>query len=329
MATVCGGSLSLMDAGVPLKAPVSGIAMGLIKEGDKFVVLSDILGDEDHLGDMDFKVAGTSNGITALQMDIKVTGITFEIMKQALAQANEGRAHILGIMNKVLAEHRTELSGNAPTIKTFKINKDKIREVIGSGGKVIKDICEKTGAKIDISDDGTVQVAAVGTESLNAAIGMITAIASDPEFGQLFDGTVAKVLESGAFISYMPGKDGFIHISEIANERVESINDYLQEGKIVKVKIIGIDPKGKAKLSMKLDFDHKPDDRGPRPSFGDRPRRDDRGSDRPRRDRDDRSFDRPRREDRDFGSNREERGDRFDSRKKSTPAVATERKYFN
>jgi polyribonucleotide nucleotidyltransferase len=333
MATVCGSSLSLMDAGVPIKAPVSGIAMGLIKEGEKFVVLSDILGDEDYLGDMDFKVAGTSNGITALQMDIKVTGITFEIMKQALAQASDGRAHILGIMNNAMSTHRTELSGNAPTIKTFKINKDKIREVIGSGGKVIKEICEKTGAKVDISDDGTVQVAAVGSESLKAAIGMIQAIASDPEFGQIFDGTVAKVLESGAFISYMPGKDGFIHISEVADERIESISDHLQEGKVVKVKVIGIDPKGKPKLSMRLEFEHKPDDRGPRPSFGDRPRRDDsRSSDRPRNDRprsDDRS-DRSRPQDRERSGNREDRGDRGDrGSRKPTPTASTERKYFN
>lgn len=253
MATVCGGSLAMMDAGVPLKAPVSGIAMGLIKEGNKFVVLSDILGDEDYLGDMDFKVAGTATGITALQMDIKITGITFAIMKQALAQANEGRIHILAQMSKALDTHRENISNSAPGIKSFKINKDKIREVIGPGGKIIKDICEKTGAKIDINDDGKVQVSAVGSENLDRAIAMITAIVAEPEVGQMFDGKVVKVLESGAFINYMPGRDGFIHISEISNERIESISQHLEIDKIVKVKIIGIDPKGKAKLSMRLD----------------------------------------------------------------------------
>lgn len=253
MATVCGGSLAMMDAGVPLKAPVSGIAMGLIKEGDRFVVLSDILGDEDYLGDMDFKVAGTANGITALQMDIKITGITFAIMKQALAQANEGRIHILAQMAKAINTHRENISTNAPGIKSFKINKDKIRDVIGPGGKIIKDIYEKTGAKIDINDDGKVQVSAVGSENLEKAIAMITAIVAEPEVGQIFDGKVVKVLESGAFINYMPGRDGFIHISEISNERIENISQHLEIDKIVKVKIIGIDPKGKAKLSMRLD----------------------------------------------------------------------------
>lgn len=253
MATVCGASLAMMDAGVPLKAPVSGIAMGLIKEKDKFVVLSDILGDEDYLGDMDFKVAGTSKGITALQMDIKITGITFAIMKQALAQANEGRIHILSQMAKAIETHRENISTNAPGIKSFKINKDKIREVIGAGGKVIKDICEKTTAKIDITDDGKVQVSAIGSENLEKAIAMIMAIVAEPEIGQVFDGKVVKVLESGAFINYMPGRDGFIHISEISNDRVENINQHLTIDKIVKVKIIGIDPKGKAKLSMRLE----------------------------------------------------------------------------
>ncbi len=275
MATVCGGSLSMMDAGVPLKAPVSGIAMGLIKEGKDFVILSDILGDEDHLGDMDFKVAGTANGVTALQMDIKVTGITFDIMSHALAQAHEGRIHILEKMNAALSAHRNTVSQNAPVIKSFKVNKDKIREIIGPGGKVIKEICEKTGAKIDINDDGTVQVSAVGAEKLNDAIARIMAIAAEPEFGQIYDGTVVKVLESGAFINYLPGRDGFIHISEISEDRVEDINQYLQMDKIVKVKIIGIDQKGRAKLSLRIDAEHvnqidKPRDRGDRDRGGDR-----------------------------------------------------------
>jgi polyribonucleotide nucleotidyltransferase len=256
MATVCGSSLAMMDAGVPLKGPVSGIAMGLIKEEENFVILSDILGDEDHLGDMDFKVAGTKDGVTALQMDIKVTGITIEIMKQALSQAHVGRTHILQCMSKTLTSHRTEVNQYAPVIKSFKINKDKIREIIGPGGKVIKDICEKTSAKIDINDDGKVEVSAVGLDNLNAAIGMIMAIAAEPEVGQVFDGTVVKVLESGAFINYMPGRDGFIHISEIADERIDSIDSHLTLDKVVKVKIIGVDPKGKAKLSMRLDATH-------------------------------------------------------------------------
>ncbi|MES2214988.1 MAG: polyribonucleotide nucleotidyltransferase, partial [Pseudomonadota bacterium] len=256
MATVCGGSLAMMDAGVPLKAPVSGIAMGLIKEGEKFVILSDILGDEDYLGDMDFKVAGTSNGITALQMDIKVTGITIEIMKQALSQARDGRIHILECMSKALTSHRTEVNQYAPIIKSFKVNKDKIREIIGPGGKVIKDICERTGAKIDINDDGKVEVSAIGAENLNAAVAMIMAIAAEPEIGQIFDGTVVKVLESGAFINYMPGRDGFIHISEISDERIDDINSHLILDKVVKVKIIGVDPKGKAKLSMRIEATH-------------------------------------------------------------------------
>jgi len=273
MATICGASLAMMDAGVPLKAPVAGIAMGLIKEGKDFVVLSDILGDEDHLGDMDFKVAGTEQGITALQMDIKISGITIAIMKQALEQANDGRMHILNRMSGSITAHRSTVSKNAPMIVSFKIEKDKIREVIGSGGKVIKEICEITGAKIDITDDGTVQVAAVGSEKLNDAVSRIKAIAMDPEFGQVFEGTVAKVLDSGAFVNYLPGKDGFIHISEIADERIESIYDRLSEGQKITVKIIGIDQKGKAKLSMRLDFDHVAKNDKPR---DDKPFRDNR-----------------------------------------------------
>ena len=257
MATVCGGSLAMMDAGVPLKSPVSGIAMGLIMEGKEFVVLSDILGDEDHLGDMDFKVAGTEEGITALQMDIKVTGITIAIMKQALDQAKVGRLHILNEMSGSMTSHRVELSANAPQVETFKINKDKIREVIGSGGKVIKEICEITGAKIDITDEGMVTVAAVGRDKLAAAVERVKGIAFDPEIGSVFEGTVMKVLDAGAFINYLPGKDGFVHISEVADTRIENIHEHLSEGQKVQIKFIGMDPvKGKAKFSMRLDFDH-------------------------------------------------------------------------
>lgn len=322
MATICGASLALMDAGVPLKAPVSGIAMGLIKEGKDFAILSDIMADEDHLGDMDFKVAGTEKGVTALQMDIKVTGITFEIMKQALKQACDGRLHMLGIMNKSLDTHRDSVSENAPMIKSFKINKDKIREVIGSGGKVIKEICEKTGAKVDISDDGTVQVAAVGSEKLNDAISRIMAIASDPEFGQIFDGTVVKILESGAFINFLPGKDGFIHISEIADERIEKIDDHLHLEKPVKVKIIGTDVKGRVKLSMRLEAEHSPkEDTGPS-----RPRDRDRGDrkDRDRRDRPDRT-DRTDRTDRADRPDRERDGNSVDSKNGNTNTFKEER----
>lgn len=327
MATVCGASLAMMDAGVPLKAPVSGIAMGLIKEGKEFVVLSDILGDEDHLGDMDFKVAGTETGVTALQMDIKITGITFSIMKQALSQAQEARLHILGKMNKALGGHRTAVNENAPVIKAFKINKDKIREIIGPGGKMINEICEKTGAKIDINDDGTVQVAAVGADKMNDAIARIMAIAAEPEFGQIYDGTVVKVLESGAFINYMPGRDGFIHISEISDERIEDINQHLEMDKVIKVKIIGTDMKGRAKLSMRLEAEHTPVDDSRR-SSGDRSKRDDRPrrEDRSREDRGNREDkpkdDRPR-EDR----SREDRGGRRGEASK--PAPTYEKKYFN
>lgn len=292
MATVCGGSLALMDAGVPLKSPVSGIAMGLIMEGKDFIVLSDITGDEDHLGDMDFKVAGTKDGVTALQMDIKVTGITIEIMKKALDQANAGRMHILGEMANAIDMHRTEVSEHAPMIKSFKIDKDKIREVIGPGGKVIKEICETTGAKLDITDDGTVSVAAVGSQSLNDAVARVKMIVDGPEIGSVFEGTVAKVLDSGAFINYLPGKDGFIHISEVADERIESIADHLKEEQKVKVKVIAME-RGRAKLSMRLDFDH------PEPSKEDKkPRRDNRDNkDRGDRKRDSRrdSDDRPQR----------------------------------
>lgn len=249
MATVCGASMAMMDAGVPLKAPIAGIAMGLIKEGDEFVVLSDIIADEDHLGDMDFKVAGGHDGVTALQMDIKVAGITFGIMEKALEHARVGRLHILEKMNKAISSSGA-LSDNAPVIISFKINKDKIREIIGPGGKVIREICETTGAKIDISDDGNVSVSAIGKDKLDAAISRIKEIAFDPEIGDVFEGTVVKVLESGAFVNYLGSRDGFVHISEIAQERIESVGSVLSEGQKVKVKLIGFD-RGKAKLTIK------------------------------------------------------------------------------
>ncbi|MBN8512127.1 MAG: polyribonucleotide nucleotidyltransferase [Rickettsiales bacterium] len=249
MATVCGGSMSMMDAGVPLKSAISGIAMGLIKEGNKFVVLSDIIADEDHLGDMDFKVAGSRDGVTALQMDIKVAGITFEIMEQALGQAKSGRVHILDKMSKAISTN-SSISDNAPIVESFTIPKDKIREVIGAGGKVIREICDTTGAKIDITDEGQVSVAAVGREKLEAAVRKVKEIAIDPEIGDVFEGTVVKILDAGAFVNYLGNRDGFVHISEIANERIESVASALSEGQKVKVKLIGYD-RGKAKLTIK------------------------------------------------------------------------------
>ncbi len=252
MATVCGSSLALMDAGVPISRPVAGIAMGLIKEGAKFAVLSDILGDEDHLGDMDFKVAGTENGVTALQMDIKITSITEEIMSIALKQAKEGRMHILGEMAKALTSSREALSQNAPQIVTIKIPKDKIREVIGSGGSVIREIVAQTGAKIDIEDDGTVQVAAVNAESIQKALDWIKGIVAEPEVGTIYDGTVVKIVEFGAFVNIMPKTDGLVHISEIVPRRLKTVSEVLKEGDKVKVKCIGLDDRGKIKLSMKV-----------------------------------------------------------------------------
>ncbi len=249
MATVCGGSMAMMDAGVPMIAPISGIAMGLIKEGKDFIVLSDIIADEDHLGDMDFKVAGSKDGITALQMDIKVAGITFDIMEQALNQAKAGRIHILEQMSKAISTI-SSLSDNAPTITSFLVNKDKIREIIGPGGKVIREICETTGAKIDITDDGMVSVSAIGMEKLNLAVARVKEIAFDPEIGHIFEGTVVKILDSGAFVNYYGNKDGFVHISEIAHERIDSVASFLKEGQKVKVKFIGFD-RGKAKLTIK------------------------------------------------------------------------------
>src|SRR6516162_9257893 len=252
MATVCGTSLALMDAGVPLKRPTAGIAMGLIKEQQRFAVLSDILGDEDHLGDMDFKVAGTERGVTSLQMDIKISGITEEIMRIALAQAKDGRMHILGEMGKALTSARAELGEHAPRIEVFWISVDKIREVSGSGGKVIREIVEKTCAKIDISDDGTVKVASASGESMKAAINWIKSIASEPEVGHIYEGTVVKVMDFGAFVNFFGPRDGLVHISELAPRRVAKVTDVVKEGDNVKVKLIGLDDRGKVRLSMKV-----------------------------------------------------------------------------
>ncbi|WP_457796104.1 polyribonucleotide nucleotidyltransferase [Methylocystis sp. S23] len=251
MATVCGTSLALMDAGVPIKAPTAGIAMGLILEGDRFAVLSDILGDEDHLGDMDFKVAGTSNGVTSLQMDIKIAGITEEIMRVALGQAKEGRLHILGEMAKAITSSRAELGEFAPRIETMKIPTDKIRDVIGSGGKVIREIVEKTGAKINIEDDGTVKVASSDGNSIKAAINWIKSIASDPEVGMIYEGTVVKTADFGAFVNFFGAKDGLVHISQLSKQRVAKTTDVVKEGDRVKVKLLGFDDRGKVRLSMR------------------------------------------------------------------------------
>ena len=251
MASVCGASLSLMDAGVPLKNPVAGIAMGLIKDGRDFAVLSDILGDEDHLGDMDFKVAGTENGVTALQMDIKITSITEEIMKIALGQAKSGRLHILGEMAKALTGAREAVSSNAPRITTITIPKDKIREVIGSGGKVIREITEVTGAKIDIEDDGTIKVAAVDASASKAAIDWIRGIVAEPELGVIYSGKVVKTVDFGAFVNFLGARDGLVHISELAPQRVGKTTDVVKVGDQVKVKVLGFDDRGKVKLSMK------------------------------------------------------------------------------
>ncbi len=251
MASVCGSSLAMMDAGVPLKAPVAGIAMGLVKEGNDYVVLSDILGDEDHLGDMDFKVAGSSDGISALQMDIKIDGITEEIMKVALAQAKQGRLHILGEMNKALGAARTEMSEFAPRLLTMRIHPDKIREVIGKGGSVIRSITEETGTTIDITDDGTIVIASVNRAAADEAKKRIEMIVSDVEPGRIYEGKVAKLMDFGAFVTILPGKDGLVHVSQISNERVEKVSDKLKEGDIVKVKVLEVDKQGRIRLSMK------------------------------------------------------------------------------
>ncbi len=251
MATVCGTSLALMDAGVPVKAPVAGVAMGLIKEGDDFAVLTDILGDEDHLGDMDFKVAGTEDGVTALQMDIKIQGITREIMNIALAQAHDARLHILGKMAEVIDTPREQMSEWAPTIMTFKIDPEKIRDVIGKGGSVIRAITEETGATIDIEQDGTVRVASVDGASGKEARRRIELITADVEVGRVYEGRVARLMDFGAFVTILPGKDGLVHISQISNERVEKVSDKLAEGDIVKVKVLEVDRQGRVRLSMK------------------------------------------------------------------------------
>jgi len=287
MATVCGTSLALMDAGVPLKRPVAGIAMGLIKEGNSFAVLSDILGDEDHLGDMDFKVAGTEKGVTSLQMDIKIAGITEEIMRVALDQANAGRLHILGEMAKALTGARTELGEHAPRIETIKIPVDKIREVIGSGGSVIREIVAESGAKIDIEDDGTIKIAAAKREAIEAALNRIKAITSEPEVGTIYKGKVVKVMEFGAFVNFFGPKDGLVHISQLTQGRPETVGEVVREGQEVFVKLLGFDDRGKVRLSMKIvdqatgkeipraegEPEERFESRPPRREGGDRPRR--------------------------------------------------------
>ena len=325
MATVCGASLSLMDAGVPLKRPVAGIAMGLIKEGDEFAVISDILGDEDHLGDMDFKVAGTEQGITSLQMDIKIAGITEEIMKAALDQAKEGRAHILGEMAKALGSVRSELSAHAPRIETMQIDKAKIRDIIGTGGKIIREIVATTGAKVDIDDEGLIKISSSDLSQIEAARQWIAGIVEEPEVGKVYTGKVVNLVDFGAFVNFMGGRDGLVHVSEIRNERVERVSDALSEGQEVKVKVLEIDQRGKVRLSMRVvdqetgeeleDTRPPREPRGERSDRGDRgdrdrgPRRDgDRGRDRgPRRD-GGRDRDRGPRAEGDRGPRREERG---------------------
>ena len=250
MATVCGASLSLMDAGVPIEKPIAGIAMGLIKEKEDYVILSDILGDEDHLGDMDFKVAGTINGITSLQMDIKITGITFEIMEQALSQAKEGRAHILGEMNKTIKSSRKEVSKHTPKIETIKVDKKDIAAVIGKGGATIREIVELSGAKVDVKDTGEVTIAAPDEESRKKAMEMVKNIIAKPEMGKIYKGKVIKIMEFGAFVNFLGKQDGLVHISELAPKRVAKVTDVVKEGDEVSVKVIGFD-RGKVKLSMK------------------------------------------------------------------------------
>ncbi len=294
MATVCGGALSMMDAGVPIARPVSGIAMGLILEGEKFTVLSDILGDEDHLGDMDFKVAGTSEGITTMQMDIKVAGITKEIFSAALNQAKEGRAHILGEMTKALGSSRSELSAHAPRIETMQIDKSKIRDIIGTGGKVIREIVAETGAKVDIDDEGLIKISSSDLSQIEAARAWIAGIVEEAEVGKVYDGKVVNIVDFGAFVNFMGGKDGLVHVSEMKNERVERPTDAVSEGQAVKVKVLEIDQRGKVRLSMRLvdqetgeELEDTRPPREPREPRGDRGDRGggDRGGDRrPRRD---------------------------------------------
>jgi polyribonucleotide nucleotidyltransferase len=292
MASVCGGSLAMMDAGVPIKRPVSGIAMGLILEGKDFAILSDILGDEDHLGDMDFKVGGTSEGITTMQMDIKIAGITREIFEAALTQAKDGRAHILGEMNKALSSTRSELSAHAPRIETMQIDKAKIRDVIGTGGKVIREIVATTGAKVDIDDEGLIKVSSSDLSQIEAAMNWIKGIVEEAEIGKIYDGKVVNIVDFGAFVNFMGGKDGLVHVSEMKNERVEKPTDVVSEGMDVKVKVLEIDPRGKVRLSMRLvdqeTGEELEDTRPPREPRGDRGDRGDRGPRRDRGGRDDR-----------------------------------------
>jgi polyribonucleotide nucleotidyltransferase len=251
MASVCGASLSMMDAGVPIKAPVAGVAMGLIKEDKRFAVLTDIIGDEDHLGDMDFKVAGTTSGVTALQMDIKIEGINQEIMDVALKQAKEGRLHILAAMNKAISAPRAELSEYAPRIIAIKINPERIRDVIGKGGAVIRALCEETGCTIDIEDDGTVKIASADNAAAQEACRRVKQLTADIEVGMIYEGKVAKLMDFGAFVTILPGKDGLVHISQISRERVENVGDKLKEGEVVKVKVLEVDKQGRIRLSMK------------------------------------------------------------------------------
>ena len=281
MATVCGSSLALMDAGVPLKAPVAGIAMGLIKEDEGVAVLSDILGDEDHLGDMDFKVAGTAQGITSLQMDIKITSLTEDIMAQALAQAKEGRLHILGEMDKAIGSARDDVSEHAPRITVMSVPKDKIRDVIGSGGKVIREICEVTGCKVDIDDDGTIKIASVDADAAQKAHDWIKGIVAEPELGVIYNGKVVKVVDFGAFVNFLGAKDGLVHVSELKPERVAQVSDVVNEGDQVKVKVIGFDDRGKVKLSMKVVNQETGEDLAPGELPPQQPRRP-RGDRRPR-----------------------------------------------
>jgi polyribonucleotide nucleotidyltransferase len=310
MASVCGGCLSLMDAGVPLKAHVAGIAMGLIKDGNRFAVLTDILGDEDHLGDMDFKVAGTAGGITALQMDIKIQGITKEIMQVALEQAKEARLHILSKMVEAVGGAKTELSEFAPRLYTMKINQEKIRDVIGKGGATIRALTEETGTTIDIGEDGTITIASTDSAKAEYAIKRITEITAEAEVGKVYEGPITKILEFGALVNILPGKDGLLHISQIAFERVERVEDYLKEGQVVKVKVLETDDKGRIKLSMKALLDRPQgfvEEERPRREYGDRDRggRGDRGDRGPRRDREPREH----REPREPRENREPRGE--------------------
>jgi polyribonucleotide nucleotidyltransferase len=294
MASVCGGCLALMDAGVPMKAHVAGIAMGLIKDGNRFAVLTDILGDEDHLGDMDFKVAGTTTGVTALQMDIKIQGITKEIMQVALAQAKEARLHILGKMTEVVAGANTEVSDFAPRLYTMKINPEKIRDVIGKGGSVIRGLCEETGCQINIDEDGTITIASTDGAKADIAKKRIADITAEAEIGKVYEGPVVKILDFGALVNVLPGKDGLLHISQIAHQRVEKVTDFLTEGQIVKVKVLETDEKGRIKLSMKAllerpeGMEEERFERAPRREFGDRNDRGDRGDRGPRRERSER-----------------------------------------